>query len=167
MSVVIEKASRADAAAMLAYLKQIGGETDNLTFGAEGLPFSIEDEAAYIGELESSRDGALFVAKENGRIVGDASLSRLPRRMSHRGDLGIAVVREYWNRGVGSALMRAVIDFARANDFDGIDLQVRSDNRAAIALYEKFGFRTLGTHPAFFKLDGEDIPFDYMYLDVR
>lgn len=167
MSVVIEKASRADAAAMLEYLRQVGGETDNLTFGAEGLPFSVEDEAEYIGGLERSRDGVQFVAKENGRIVGDAGLSRLPRRMSHRGDLGIAVVREYWNRGVGSALMRAVIDFARANGFDGIDLQVRSDNRAAIALYEKFGFRTLGTHPAFFKLDGEDIPFDYMYLDVR
>lgn len=167
MSIVIEKASPMDAEAMLEYLKQIGGETDNLTFGAEGLPFTIEEEAEHIKQAEDSCDEVMLVAKADGRIVGDASLIRLPRRMQHRGDLGIAVLRAYWNKGIGSLLLDAVVRFARGNAFDGIDLQVRSDNTAAIHLYEKFGFQKFGTHESFFKIGSEEIAFDYMYLKIQ
>ena len=37
----IEPTRPEDAAAVLAYVKQIGGETDNLTFGPEGLPLTV------------------------------------------------------------------------------------------------------------------------------
>lgn len=166
MSVIIEKASCEDAKAILEYMKQIGMETDNLTFGAEGLPSTIEEESAYIEKLKNSRDDVMFLAKDNGRIVGDASLNRLPRRMNKRGDFGIAVIKEYWNKGVGSQLLSKIVDFAKENSFEIIDLQVRSDNLAAIHLYEKFGFQKIGTHPAFFKIGDKEIPFDYMYLKI-
>lgn len=39
-------------------------------------------------------------------------LKRMSRRMGHRGELGISVLKEYWNKGVGSRLMEVVIDFA-------------------------------------------------------
>jgi len=167
MSITIEKATCADAAEILRYLKQIGAETDNLTFGAEGLPFTTESEAAYIRQMENSCDAIMLLAKENGKIVGDASLSRLPRRMKHRGDLGVSVLKEYWNRGIGSQLLLEIINFAKENAFEVIDLQVRSDNLPAIHLYEKFGFQKIGTHPAFFKIGSEEIPFDYMYLKMQ
>lgn len=167
MGVVIEKASAQDAEAILEYMKQIGGETDNLTFGAEGLPTSVAEEAFRIAQLENSHDDVMFVAKDSGRIVGDASLNRLPRRMQHRGDLGIAVVRDYWNSGIGSRLLRAVIRFAGENAFEVVELQVRSDNAAAIHLYEKFGFEKFGTHTSFFKIGNEEIAFDYMCLKLQ
>lgn len=167
MNITVKKASGEDAAAMLEYLKQIGGETENLTFGAEGLLLTPEDEADFIAHAANSRDEVMLVAKNGDRIVGDASLTRLPRRMKHRGDLGIAVIKEYWNKGVGSMLLSAVIEFARENRFKIIDLQVRSDNAAAIHLYEKFGFERIGTHPSFFNIDGDDVPFDYMYLRLK
>lgn len=167
MCITIEKASCMDAEAMLEYLKQIGGETDNLTFGLEGLPFTVEEEAAHLKQLEDSSDDVIFVARDEGRIIGDASLSRLPRRMKHRGDFGIAVLREYWNHGIGNRLLCEVINFARENSFEVIELQVRSDNTAAIHLYEKFGFQKFGTHESFFKIGNEEIPFDYMYLKVK
>lgn len=167
MDIVIERPTREDAEAMLEYLKQIGGETDNLTFGAEGVSCTAEDEAAQIERATSSRDEVMFVAKDKGKIVGDVSLSRLPRRMQHRGDLGIAVVKEYWGRGIGSSLLGKVIEFAGENAFDVIELQVRSDNAAAIHLYEKFGFQKFGTHESFFKMGQDEIPFDYMYLKIK
>lgn len=167
MSITIEKATCEDAAEILQYLKQIGAETDNLTFGAEGLPLTVESEAAYLRQIENSCDTVMLVAKEDGKIVGDASLSRLPRRMKHRGDLGISVVKECWNRGIGSQLLLEIIRFAKQNAFEGIDLQVRSDNLSAIHLYEKFGFRKIGTHPSFFKIGGEEIAFDYMFLKIQ
>ena len=167
MSITIEKATCADAAEILQYLKQIGAETDNLTFGAEGLPFTIESEAAYISQIENSCDAIMLIAKENGKIVGDASLSRLPRRMKHRGDLGVSVLKKCWNRGIGSQLLLETINFAKENSFEVIDLQVRSDNLSAIHLYEKFGFKKIGTHPVFFKIGSEEVAFDYMCLKIQ
>lgn len=166
MSIIIEKASYKDAEAILEYVKQIGSETDNLTFGAEGWAITVQEEIKHLKQIENSTDDVVFLAKLNGKIIGDASLSRLPRRMQHRGDFGISVIREYWNQGIGSKLLSAIINFAKDNSFSIIDLQVRSDNIAAIHLYEKFGFQKIGTHNSFFKIGTDDIPFDYMYLKL-
>lgn len=166
MNVIIEKVNIKDAAAMIEYLKQIGAETDNLTFGSEGLSITLEAEEMYIKEIEESSSDVMFVAKVDGKIVGDASLNRLPRRMNHRGDFGIAVVKEYWNQGIGSRLLEKILNFAKYNEFKIIDLQVRSDNLSAIHLYEKYGFKKIGTHPAFFEIDNKYVSFDYMYLEL-
>lgn len=166
MSITIEKAKVEDAAKILEYLKQVGSETDNLTFGAEGVPFTVEEEADYICQLENSCDDIMLIAKDVDKIIGTAGLNRLPRRMQHRGDFSVTVLKAYWNKGIGSQLMKEILKFAKENNFEVIDLQVRSDNTAAIHLYEKFGFLKLGTHPAFFNIDGVEISFDYMYLKV-
>jgi len=167
MNITIEKASPVDAAEILEFLKQVGGETDNLTFGGEGLPLSVEAEAAYVAGMEHSRDNVMLVAKDNGKIVGTAALSRLPRRMAHRGDFCISVAKEYWSRGIGSQLLEEILGFAKANSFEVLDLQVRHDNTRAIRLYEKYGFEKIGVHPAFFKMNEEYISFDLMCLELK
>ena len=48
-----------------------------------------------------------------------------------------------------------------------IELEVRCDNKRAIHLYEKYGFRRHGTFPAFFKIGDEYIDFELMHLDLR
>ena len=164
MGIRIEKAAPSDAAMLLEYLKQVGGETDNLTFGPEGMPFSVEAEAEFIANMENSNDDIMLLAKCDEKIVGCASLSRLLRRMRHRGDFAISVAKDYWNKGIGSQLLDNMITCARENDFEVIDLQVRSDNKRAIHLYEKYGFKKIGEHPAFFKISGENISFDIMCL---
>jgi len=167
MSITIERAKPADAAMLLAFLKQVGGETDNLSFGGEGLPFTVEAEAEFLGQMERSADGIMLVAKENGVIIGNASLNRMPRRMSHRGDFSVAVAKSHWNMGIGGQLLSEIILFAEENGFDVIELQVRSDHLGAIHLYEKFGFQKIGTHTAFFKIEDRDISFDYMVLRLK
>ena len=167
MGIRIEKAAPSDAAMLLEYLKQVGGETDNLTFGPEGMPFSVEAEAEFISGMENSTDNTMLLAKCDEKIVACASLNRLPRRMRHRGDFAISVAKEYWNKGIGSQLLNNIIAFARENDFEIIDLQVRSDNKRAIHLYEKHGFEKIGEHSAFFKIDDENISFYIMCLELN
>lgn len=167
MGIRIEKAVPSDAAMLLEYLKQVGGETDNLTFGPEGMPFSVEAEAEFISSMENSIDNIMLLAKCDDKIVGCASLNRLPRRMKHRGDFAVSVAKEYWNKGTGSQLIDKIISFARENNFEIIDLQVRSDNKRAIHLYEKYGFKKIGEHPAFFKMDDENISFGIMCLELN
>ena len=72
----IVRAQAKDAAALLEYLKIIGGETDNLSFGAEGVPLDVEAEGAYLAMQAESRDNIQLFAKVNGEIIGTASLNR-------------------------------------------------------------------------------------------
>ena len=52
----IRPAHSEDAAAILAYLRQIGAESDNLTFGPEGLPITEEQERQYLRQVENDPD---------------------------------------------------------------------------------------------------------------
>ncbi len=167
MGIIIERASVSDAEELIAFIRKVGGETDNLTFGSEGLPFCVKDEENYIASLNESNDGIMLVAKDSGVIVGNASLLRQPRRMSHRGELAVSVLKSHWNRGIGSKLIERLLIFAKDNDFDLIDLEVRCDNISAIQLYKKYGFRDVGRHPSFFKINGEEIPALFMCLKLR
>lgn len=169
MDLVIEKARPEDAAELLNLLNTVGGETDNLTFGAEGVPVSVEEEAAFLTSLEHSTSSVMFVAKKDGRIVGNASFNGMTReRLKHRGEFGISVSKSEWGHGVGSKLLEAVIDFARNTAHaEIISLEVRQDNVRAIRLYEKYGFEKIGSFPGFFKINGEYIDFDLMNLYLK
>lgn len=163
---MIVRAQPEDAAELLAYLKVVGGETDNLSFGAEGVPLDTEAEQAYLRSQSGSTDNVQYLAKVNGEIIGTASLNRKPKRMRHRGVFGISLKKAWWGSGAASALTEAVLAFARQNGFAQLNLEVRSDNFRAIRFYEKFGFRKLCTFPAFFRINGQDIDFDLMNLDM-
>ena len=55
---VIERARPEEAAELLDYLKIVGGETNNLSFGAEGVPLSLEAEQDYLRAQCGSTDNA-------------------------------------------------------------------------------------------------------------
>ena len=80
----IREAAPKDAEKIIAYLAQVGGETDYLSFGKEGLPISTEEEEKFIQNINKEEHSVLYVVWKNGEIIGDASLSGFPRRMSHR-----------------------------------------------------------------------------------
>ena len=166
-SFTIVRAQAEDAAALLEYLKIIGGETDNLSFGPEGVPLSVAAEQDYLRMQAGSTDHVQYLAKVDGEIIGTASLNRKPNRMRHRGEFGISLKKAWWGCGAASALAEAVLAFAKENGFEQLNLEVRSDNVRAVHLYEKFGFRKLCTFPAFFKLNGENIDFDLMNLYLK
>lgn len=162
----IVRAQAEDAAALLDYLKIVGGETENLSFGAEGVPLDVEAEQAYLGMQAHSRDNIQLLAKVNGEIIGTASLNRKQRRMGHRAEFGISLKKAWWGCGAATVLAQGVLDFARKAGIEQVNLEVRSDNKRAIALYEKLGFRKLCTFPGFFKIKGERIDFDFMNLEL-
>lgn len=164
---VIERARAEDAAALLDYLKIVGGETENLSFGAEGVSLDLEAEQDHLRMQSESTDNVQYLAKVDGEIIGTASLNRKHKRMSHRGVFGISLKKAWWGCGAASALMEAILAFAKENGFEQLNLEVRSDNARAIRLYEKYGFRKLCTFPHFFKINGEYVDFDLMNLELN
>ncbi|MBR2676521.1 MAG: GNAT family N-acetyltransferase [Solobacterium sp.] len=156
-----------DAKAILAFTKRVGGETDNLTFGSNGIPISEAAEQTFLAAVHEDPKSIMLGVFRDNELIADGSIHSLPRRMSHRAEFGITVVRDEWNKGIGSILMEKLIGFAKEAGIEIINLEVRADNRNAIHLYEKYGFRHIGTSPAYFKIGGEYIDFEIMYLDLR
>ena len=167
MDVTYRTAVSTDAAQLLEYLKTVGGETDNLTFGAAGIPFTVEQEAALLERIANSPHSRFFLALDGDRIIGNACVDgSVNPRLSHRRNLAITVLRDYWGRGVGSGLMERMIDFARESGAELVSLEVRSDNERAKALYRKFGFTSFGTFPKYFKINGTYCDVDCMTLEL-
>lgn len=162
----IIKATSSDAVDILAFTKVCGSETDNLSFDGEGIPITVEQEESYLKSIEQSTSNIFLLAKDGNEIVGTGNYSVFPKkRMAHRGEFGIAVKKSHWNQGIGSKLLERIISFAREEaNSEIISLEVRSDNKAAIHLYQKFGFEKIGTFKGYFKINGEMIDFDLMQL---
>ena len=92
-------------------------------------------------------DDHVFAAVlEDGTLIGTAGLNVHPNpRMRHGATLGILVHTGYQNQGVGTALMKTVLDLAdNWLMLVRVELEVFADNERAIHLYEKFGFEKEG-----------------------
>ena len=78
-----------------------------------------------------------FLAEIGGEPVGSIHVERSKHGF---GEIGMAVLKEWRGRGVGSALLGAAIEWARSEGLHKLSLSVFAHNEAAIALYRKFGF---------------------------
>lgn len=107
---------------------------------------------ALVSEL--SNPLAVFcVAEIDGEVAGYVG-------MHHIVDEGyicnIAVFSQYRRRGVATALMQALHNYARENDMASISLEVRQSNRIARQFYEKFDFEEVGRRKNFYANPTED-----------
>lgn len=165
MEIVYREAQPKDAATLLEYMKQVGSESDNLSFGAEGLSFSVEQEESILESINSNPHSIMLLAFDGTEIVGNASIHGSTRpRFSHRYELAVTVRKSHWGRGIGTGLMERLIAFAKEIQAEVLSLEVRSDNHRAIALYRKFGFEKIGTYQKFFKFGEVYFDADYMNL---
>lgn len=166
MNIIYREAEPSDAGKFLEYSKIVGSETDNLTFGAEGLPLTISQEADFIRKFAGNPGSIMIVAFDEGELIGTGAVSVVSGkpRFAHRREIAISVRKDYWGKGIGTGIMNVLMDFAKKSGAEVIELQVRSDNEAAISLYKKFGFEKIGTNEKFFKINGEFFAADYMNL---
>jgi ribosomal protein S18 acetylase RimI-like enzyme len=78
-----------------------------------------------------------FIAVADGQAMGSLHVDAT---WFGFGEIGMAVLREWRGRGVGSALMETAIEWARGRGLHKLSLGVFPHNAAAIALYRKYGF---------------------------
>ncbi len=164
-NLIIRKAQVTDAKVILDFLNQAGGESDNLMFGADGFAhLSEEKEAMYIAGINMSKS-ALLLGFIGGELAAVASLEGKTReRAAHRASLVITVRQKFWHRGIGTEMMKKLIDHANEKGISVIETHVRADNASALSLYEKLGFEHIGTYRRFFHIDGRDYDAELLNL---
>ena len=87
------------------------------------------------------------------RIVGTAGIEAIGKKdkIKHRAEFGICIEKAYWGRGIGRALTKGCIDCAKAAGYSQLELEVVSDNAAAVSLYKSLGFTEYGRNPRGFR----------------
>ncbi|MBN1933842.1 MAG: GNAT family N-acetyltransferase [Anaerolineae bacterium] len=146
---VIREARPDDAEQLIAHTRRIAAEPDrNILMEPDEFPYTLEQEREFLQACAENDDRAFFVAEADGQLIGVLNVSCGHRRaVRHEATLGISVRREWRGRGVGTALMSALLAWAKNTGWvRRVQLQVFARNAPAIHLYEKFGFVVEGCH---------------------
>lgn len=115
-----------------------------------------EHERNAIVEHAEAPGALLMVAETAGQVVGWVQFHNgNRRRTAHSGMLSMMVDERWRGKGVGEALLRALIDWAEESALiEKLTLAIFSTNRRAIRLYEKLGFQVEGCCPRDMMLAG-------------
>ena len=134
-------------------------------------PSMLDEMGWFLGFQKACKagDAVGLVAVEDEEILGFCEVDRRKptSSVSHRGGLGITVKKEYRRRGVGTMLLRKMIEECRRNGFEVLELEVFVGNEHAKRLYERLGFRTYGLHPRAVKRGGGYIGEELMFLELQ
>lgn len=168
LQLTLRPASPKDAEQVVAYLEQVAGESENLTFGPGEFGISLEQERVFLQQAHDLPTSLYLLAEMEGEIVGTLIFSTETRpRVQHGGEFGMSVLRKYWNLGIGGRMLAYLIDWARQTpSIRKINLRVRVDNLSAIHLYEKYGFLREGRRTREFYLQGQFVDVFLMGLHL-
>jgi ribosomal protein S18 acetylase RimI-like enzyme len=110
-------------------------------------PSGVMRENAAAFDAVGSHQGFLRYARAGERLVGYGRLDRGPGDAAGFGVVALTVLEAYRRKGIGDALLRAVLETAAAAGMQQVWLSVRPDNAPAIRLYDKLGFVRQAMHP--------------------
>ena len=163
--VLVRPAEPGDAAALVRLGREVGSEPEGwlISGGWRGLGA----ERRYLRTVRRSRDAAVFVAEVPEGVIGRLSIARDSHPASrHVADLGLMVAAAHRRRGIGTALLDAAVAWARDVGVVKLELHVFPHNEAAIALYERFGFRREGYRRAHYRREDGYVDAILMALNL-
>ncbi len=139
----IRPATEHDAKQIITFVQALAAEPDNNILHEPGtFNPTVEWERDFLRGMAASDNSVFLVAVEDGKIIGNVNASGGKRpAVRHVASIGIAVAQTHRGKGVGTALMQTVIDWAAGTGMiKRLELEVFACNMGAIRLYERFGF---------------------------
>ncbi len=128
-----------------------------VVWGTLQLPYpSVEFWRKRLAEPPDGYFGLLACAGDD--VVGELGPLTFPNapRRRHVGKIFMAVRDDWQGKGAGTALMQSAVDMAdKWLNISRLELEVYTDNDAAVRLYKKFGFVIEGTLVRFAYRDGQ------------
>ena len=165
---LIRNANDGDIDGMLEYLRLSAAESDFIIrYPEECDRFTWENEKRYVDGCNDSENGAMLICTVDGRFVGNCEIQWGGYiKTRHRAEVAIAILKEYWGLGIGSAMFKELIRIAENDpEITQVELDFIEGNTRARALYEKMGFRITGVKSDFIRL--KDGSFLNAYSMIR
>lgn len=146
LNIVYREPELEDAKKIVDFYNYVGGETTFLSFEKDEYPM---DEAGQKEDIISTKKqpaSIMLLAMDKDEIAGIGTIhSGNKIKARHQGELGIVVAKKYQAKGIGTEMIRRLIDFCKGNGITTrIQLDTRCDNEVAVKLYERFGFEIEG-----------------------
>ena len=139
-----------DIRGVLDYLYVSAGETEFiLRYPEECGKYTYEGEKALFDRINASDNEAMLVCIVDGKVAGNCQIAwKTGIKTRHRASVAIALLKEFWNQGIGTRMFEEMIRIAEANEnLIQMELEFVEGNTQARALYEKMGFRITGINP--------------------
>lgn len=151
---------------ILKLVEQVADESGELPFTSADIGIGAESLKNYIKALNDSPNSIYLVAYKGENPVGFGYLEGGKReRTYHSTNLGLGVLEDFSNQGIGSKILKSMIQYAQESEsIAKIDLQVRRDNAAAIKLYKKYGFEAEGVNKRALFIEGRF--YDYINMGM-
>ena len=103
--------------------------------------------SVFKSELESDSSHYLVV-KDNSKIIGFAGIKVI---LPDADIMNIVVKKDFRNQGIGSLLLKELINLSKSLNVKNLFLEVNEKNTPAILLYNKFGFKKISTRKNYYK----------------
>jgi RimJ/RimL family protein N-acetyltransferase len=162
----IRRAEPSDAEGLALLGDAVGSEPEGWLVTTNGWR-NVAEERRYLRAIRRYPNAAVFVADDDGLVVGRLSVARDQHPASrHVADLGLMVAATHRRRGIGTALLHAAVDWARHSGVRKLELHVFPYNKGAIALYEQFGFVQEGYRRAHYRRGDEYVDAILMAYEV-
>ena len=135
-----------------------------------------EIDEKYISDVTKSFENPAFdhsvslLAYLDGKVVGNCDIRFFGGlKTKHRANIGIALISEYWNQGIGTKMFEEMLRLAEEReDVLQVELEFIEGNARARHLYEKMGFRITGVQPNAIRLkDGTLLNSYYMVREIK
>ena len=167
---ILRNVTPEDAQEILKFYKQIAGETFfMMRYPEECDLMDVEGEQERLKAKQDSKDNLFLCCETEGKIVGDCGLSRQCHiKTRHRGSVGIGILKEYWNMGIGTALFEEIIKAGKEMGLCQLELGVFEGNERGMSLYRKMGFSQVAELPNAVRLkDGTMLKEYTMIRDIN
>lgn len=158
-----------DIDGMLDYLRVSAGETEFiLRYPEECDKYTPEGEKALFDRVNASDNEAMLVCLVDGKVVGNCQISwSTGIKTRHRASVAIALLKEFWNLGIGTRLFQELLRIAEENpNIIQVELEFVEGNSRARALYEKMGFEITGVRPNAIRLKDGTLLNEYEMIKV-
>lgn len=147
-SLTIRLLETGDTRALLAFANDLIAEDTYLMLSGKKMTYATEKK--YVRDsltLVRKKRKIHLIAEVDGVIVGSAEIRRGEKRKHHIGEIGISVLKEFRQEGIGRRLMSKLIGQGKLLGLRMLMLHCFENNTVAIGLYKKFGFVVCGLLP--------------------
>lgn len=140
------------------------------TFVMLNQPMTREEEEKWLRDtLEKMEKGQKIqlVCEVNGVYAGNCEIRRRDKRQSHVGEVGISIAKAYREEGIGTELLKTLIDEGKGMGLRLLVMNCFETNARALHVYEKLGFRRAGTVPGVYAYKSDYIGEVRLYLPLK